>query len=74
MEGIENLEAAQSEPEPVTNNVPDNSKAADPVPADDVPDSGLPIEGDDADAPTQDAVTTHEEDDDPLSNVGEPVE
>lgn len=73
IEGLENLTDGDSptvtnnvpegtEPEPVTNNVPE-----------DVPDSGLPVEGDsDEDAP-EDAVTTHEEDDDPLSNVGDEV-
>lgn len=39
-----------------------------------VPDSGLPVEGDsDKDAP-EDAVTSFDEDDDPLSNVGDEVE
>lgn len=73
--GIENIEHLKPDAT-VDNNVPDESQAAEPVPAgaDNVPDSGLPTEGDSEDDATEDAVTTHEEDDDPLSNVGDPVE
>lgn len=68
VEGIENLQ-----PEPVTNNVPEGQEP-DPVDAgvDEVLDDGLPNEVDE-DAPPSSAVTTHEEDDDPLSNIGDEV-
>lgn len=73
IEGLENLTDGDSPN--VTNNVPEGTEpepVTDDVP-DEVADSGLPVEGDSDEDPTPDAVTTHEEDDDPLSNVGDEV-